>query len=103
MTHHAFKTGVPLIVLMGVLTIGTACGGNKAKSTSPVPPQTAISIEKAITLANTAMPGRIIEAELEEEDEKWVYEVEIVTADGKIHELEIDAQSGEILKTEEKD
>jgi uncharacterized membrane protein YkoI len=46
-------------------------------------------------------PGaRLLEAELEEEDDVYIYEVELVTADGTVRELELDARDGRILKDE---
>ncbi|ERI52033.1 peptidase [Pseudomonas sp. EGD-AK9] len=49
-------------------------------------------------------PGTtLLEAELEEEDGVLVYEVEILTTQGVVRELELDARDGNILKDEEDD
>jgi uncharacterized membrane protein YkoI len=49
-------------------------------------------------------PGAVLlEAELEEEDDVLVYEVELLTADGSVRELELDARDGRILKDELED
>ena len=49
-------------------------------------------------------PGAVLlEAELEEEDDVLVYEVELLTADGTVRELELDARDGRILKDEVED
>jgi uncharacterized membrane protein YkoI len=49
-------------------------------------------------------PGAtLLEAELEEEDDVLVYEVEILTTQGVVRELELDARDGNILKDEEDD
>ncbi len=49
-------------------------------------------------------PGaRLLEVELEEEDGDYVYEVELLTRDGVVRELELDARNGRILKDEEDD
>ena len=49
-------------------------------------------------------PGaELLEAELEEEDDVLVYEVELLTADGTVRELELDARDGRILKDEVED
>ncbi|MNY49048.1 hypothetical protein D3C86_1844370 [compost metagenome] len=42
----------------------------------------------------------LLEAELEEEDDILVYEVEILTRQGVVRELELDALDGRILKDE---
>lgn len=47
-------------------------------------------------------PGaRLLEAELEEEDDLYIYEVEVLTVSGVVRELEVDARDGRILKDEE--
>lgn len=47
--------------------------------------------------------SRLLEAELEEDDDLYVYEVELLTRDGQVRELEFDAASGRLLKDEEDD
>ncbi|MFZ1744728.1 MAG: PepSY domain-containing protein [Nitrospirales bacterium] len=64
---------------------------------------TAVTMEEAIKTATTQFPGKVLEAELESEDGKVMYEVEIVNAAGEIREFEIDAQSGKILSSELED
>jgi len=47
-------------------------------------------------------PGAsLLEAELEEEDGIYVYEIELLTTDGVARELELDARDGRLLKDEE--
>lgn len=45
-------------------------------------------------------PGRILEAELDWEDERYVYEIEYLGPEGHVWELSIDAASGELLNRE---
>ena len=50
------------------------------------------------------MPGQVRETELENEDGKMVYEIEIIAAaDGKEMEVEIDAETGAVLEVEAED
>lgn len=64
-------------------------------------------IQPLETLLQNALgrhPGaRLLEAELEEEDDVLVYEIELLTSDGVVREIELDASSGKILKDEEDD
>jgi uncharacterized membrane protein YkoI len=47
-------------------------------------------------------PGsRLLEAELEKKDEQYAYEVELVTTDGVVREIKLDATSGALIKDEE--
>ena len=48
-------------------------------------------------------PGQVLEVELEREDGRWVYEVKLLQAGGRLVKLELDADSGEVLKRRERD
>lgn len=63
-----------------------------------------LSLEELMAPALARYPGaELLEAELEEEDDVLVYEVELLTADGSVRELELDARDGRILKDELED
>lgn len=49
-------------------------------------------------------PGaKLLEAELEEKHDVYVYEVELLTQDGVVREIKLDATDGRLLKDEEDD
>ncbi|MWV17311.1 peptidase [Pseudomonas sp. L-22-4S-12] len=63
-----------------------------------------LPLEQLMQPALERYPGAtLLEAELEEEDEVRVYEVELLTVDGRVRELELDARNGRILKDEVED
>lgn len=43
-------------------------------------------------------PGQVLEVELERDDGRWIYEVKLLQAGGRLVKLELDAASGEWLK-----
>src|SRR3712207_4059571 len=44
--------------------------------------------------------GRVIETELDQEDDgRWVYEFRILPPTGRVFELEMDAATGDVLRT----
>ena len=47
--------------------------------------------------------ARLLELELEHKRGRYIYEVELLTAQGQVRELKFDASSGELLKDEEDD
>lgn len=60
-----------------------------------------LPLEQLMQSALGRYPGAILlEAELEEEDDIFVYEVEILTTQRIVRELELDARDGRILKDE---
>jgi len=62
-----------------------------------------LSLEEAIATAKTKFPGRVLEAELENEQGQVVYEIEIASTTGVATEIKVDAQSGELLGSEVED
>jgi len=49
------------------------------------------------------LPGEIIEVELDREDGVYVYEFKILSEEGRLQEVEVDANTGEILDLEDED
>jgi uncharacterized membrane protein YkoI len=47
--------------------------------------------------------ARLLEADLEKDHGRYIYELEILTREGQVRELEIDASTIEILDDEEED
>lgn len=43
-------------------------------------------------------PGRVLDTELEREDGRWIYEIKLLDARGRLYEVEIDAHSGDLLR-----
>ncbi len=86
-----------LILTGGIVGVAVAdTQGKQAITQAPT-----LSMIQAIEIANTQVPGIVLEAELENEDGTQIYEIEIVNADGTEMEIEINADSGEVLLVEE--
>lgn len=63
-----------------------------------------MSFEKVLKIAFERYPGaRLLEAELEEDDDVYIYEIELLTGEGAVRELELDARDGRVLEDEEDD
>ena len=56
-----------------------------------------VSIDSVIDAARDAVPGMVIEAELEKEHGRWIYEVEIITPNHQQVELTYDAHTGALI------
>ena len=61
-----------------------------------------LPLEQFIERALGLYPGaRLLEAELEEKDNAYVYEFELLTLQGVVRELKFDARDSRLLKDEE--
>lgn len=47
-------------------------------------------------------PGQVLEVELEQERERWLYEIKLLQPDGKLLKLELDAATAQVLRREER-
>ena len=60
-----------------------------------------ITFTQALAAALARVPGGVIKAELEVEDGNLVYSFEIVNAQQKVAEVEVDAGNGQVLDVDE--
>ena len=61
-----------------------------------------LPIEKILEQARAAQPGQIVEVELDREDGQYVYEVKLIDDGDRVHKLELDAASGDVLNRRKK-
>lgn len=90
------KLIVTIGAIIGVVIIGFGVYQTNASQSSPK-----LSSEDIQQIVKDQYPGTITEIELEKKFNNYVYEVEI-EEDGKEYELKLDADTGEILKLEER-
>ncbi|MER2266961.1 PepSY domain-containing protein [Methylobacterium oxalidis] len=57
-------------------------------------------LDQVLRAARERVPGEVVKVELEREDGRWVYEIKILTESGKRREVEIDANSLEVLEVD---
>ncbi len=60
-------------------------------------------LETILERVQAQRPGRVLEVELEGEDRRYVYEVELLDESGQVWELKLDAVTGEILEQEQEE
>ena len=61
-----------------------------------------LPLKEILARAQGAYPGQVIEAELEDEGGLVVYEIKILTTDGRVMKLYYNAATGELLKTRDR-
>jgi uncharacterized membrane protein YkoI len=92
-----------LFLAAGTLAVGgTAYADGKEKNgKTEMATAAKVTIDQAVKTASEKVPGTVIEAELEKKHHKLVWEVEVVTAENKVMEVHIDADSGAVIGVEE--
>jgi uncharacterized membrane protein YkoI len=74
---------------------------DESKETVEMAAAAKVTIDQAIKTASEKVAGKVVEAELEMKHDKLVWEVEVVTAENKVMEVHIDAESGAVIEVEE--
>lgn len=91
-------------VLLGVATSGGARDISQDEALALRREGRVSPFEQLLAAVSARYPGlRVLEVELEEESGRFIYEMEVLTADGVVREIELDASSGEILQDELED
>lgn len=54
-------------------------------------------------IVKAAMPGEILGVELESDDGVLLYEIEVMSTQGQLMEVKIDAKTGKVVKVEQDD
>lgn len=94
-----------LLLTAGTLTTGGPAYADKKEKSGKAEMAAAakVTIEQAIKTASGKVSGKVIEAELEKKHNKLAWEVEVVTADNKVMEVHIDAETGAIIDVKVED
>jgi len=101
---------VAMMLATTLFVIGPVWGDANVKGMKDVGKQAAemaaaakVTIDQAIKTALAKVPGKVIEVELEKKYSKLLWEVEVVTAENKVMEVHIDAESGMVVNVSEED
>lgn len=60
-----------------------------------------LSLSELRSIVTARVPGRIIDTELDEDDDRLIYEFRVLTPRGLVVEVEVDAAEGRILEIDE--
>lgn len=78
-------------------------GGDHDDAREAVASGRAMPLSAILPIALRAEPGEVLEVELEEDDGRLEYEIEILTRNGRVRKVTLDARTGAILETEDED
>lgn len=85
-------SGIVVLTLLSAFTHAESVSYSQAQSVNT-------AIEEAAQVALNTVPGTLIEAELEMDDGRAVWEIDIVDAANQVVSVEVDGQTGQVLGT----
>lgn len=94
---------VAMLLAVGILTVGGIADADEKekKGKAEMAAAAKVTVDQAIKTASDKVAGKVIEAELEHKHNKLVWEVEVVTAENKVMEVHVDAETGDVIDVEE--
>lgn len=58
-----------------------------------------LSLQQVLARLQPRYPGEVLAVELEREDGRWVYELKLLQAGGRLLRLDVDARTAEVLRS----
>ena len=96
---------LPVLCLAAVLAWPLAQAGSdqdQDRARAAVQAGQVLPLRTVLERLEREQPGQVLEVELEPEDGRWVYEVKLLQAGGRLVKLELDATSGDVLQRRER-
>jgi len=92
-----------LILALAVLlacAAGTPAGAqsDQQRARAAVQAGQARPLQDILPQLRDSYPGRVLDADLDQAGGRWVYRIKLLTDDGKVLALVVDARSGEVLR-----
>lgn len=103
MCHRQFHRGNTLLVLLLSMgpTLVRADDVGHEEARRAVERGELRPLADILAVVKKSFPGKVVEVELEREDSgRYIYEIEVLSRDGRVIELEYDGKTGRQLKME---
>jgi uncharacterized membrane protein YkoI len=80
---------------------GRGRGGDQDEAREAREQGQALSLAQILPLAQRAVPGEVLEVELEREHGTLIYEIEILARNGRVRKVILDARTGAVIGLED--
>ena len=107
MKKYWIAIGLVLMLLVGAgaFFVGNRLGEGHARARRPaginLQGRSVMDLGLAIEKATGLVPGDVLKVELENEDDRYIYEVKVLAENGRVREIKLDAQDGSLIEIED--
>jgi uncharacterized membrane protein YkoI len=88
---------------LGIAPIASADDDDAARAAQLVKSGDIMPLEQILQKAQAVHAGKVIESDLDHEMGRYVYEVEVLDDQGVVWEIDLDAKTGEVIKSKRDD
>ena len=89
-----------LLCLLGTSTASWSDDADHETARRAVERGELLPLAKILASAAKTHPGRVLDVELERDDGRYLYEIEVLLKDGRVVELTYDGRTGALLESE---
>lgn len=97
------RTTLTALLLLLSSAVAARADGDHDRARDAVRRGEILPIERIMEAVAADTPGQVLEVELEQRGRHWIYEVEVLRADGVLVEREVDAADGTVRPKTMKD
>lgn len=89
-----------LLVLAQPPAATAGAGGDQDRARAAVAAGERLPLSRILAMVQAQVGGRVLAIELDDDDGREVYEIDILAGDGRVFELKVDPATGAILEQE---
>lgn len=93
-------TGLGVLLACAPALAGPPAGDDTARIRLAVAHGAVLPLPRILGIAQHRAPGEVLKVELQAMSGRLGYQVKVLTADGRVQEIRLDARTGAILKVE---
>lgn len=86
-----------LVAVLALAAVPAAADGDHDRARRAVERGEALPLREVLARLGDGLPGRVVEIEFDREDGRWVYELKVIDAAGRLLEVYVDARTARIL------
>ncbi len=91
-----------LLLILALSPVAALAGDDHERALEALREGRILPVETIIAAAQKDFGGDVLDVELEDEDEGFVYEIKLIAADGRIMKLDYDAATGQLLRVRQR-
>ncbi len=101
---YPIRTNVALLLIVGLLAVVPVSAakpksndaGRVTAGETPAAPRPVISKDAAVAMVRERTGGKVVRADRRTDNGRVVYQIRVVTTDGRVREYRVDATTGEM-------
>ena len=100
---HPFLSHLVVVLAMALASPLAWADSDQDRARAAVQAGKVLPLKSVLERLERENPGQVLEVELEQEEGRWVYEIKLLQAGGRLGKLELDATTGAVLRRKERE